>query len=60
MGKGGEYLIAPEAEHWDFVMLVRQSSIESFLAFSNHVSYLEGTGHLLSRDKNMVPLKSLF
>ncbi|WP_025682135.1 DUF1330 domain-containing protein [Paenibacillus maysiensis] len=61
MGKGGEYLIGPEAEHWDFVMLVRQSSIESFLAFSNHISYLEGIGHRTAaiEDSRLLPITEL-
>lgn len=39
------HLIGPEAEHWDFAMLVRKSSLASLLAFLNHISYLEGFGH---------------
>ena len=34
LGRGGAYLIGPPAERWDMAMLVRQSSVESFLAFA--------------------------
>ncbi|WP_253298917.1 DUF1330 domain-containing protein [Paenibacillus barcinonensis] len=61
MGKGGEFLIGPEAEQWDFVMLIRQSSIESFVAFSDHTSYLEGIGHRTAaiEDSRLLPITEL-
>src|ERR1041385_7089164 len=40
LGAGGNFLIGPEAERWDFVMLIRQQSAESFLAFASHEAYL--------------------
>lgn len=51
----------PETEHWDFVMLVRQSITESFLAFSNHLSYLEGTGQRTAaiEDSRLLPITEL-
>jgi len=33
LGAGGAFLIGPEDERWDLAMLVRQSSVQSFLAF---------------------------
>ncbi|WP_145331026.1 DUF1330 domain-containing protein [Paenibacillus xylanexedens] len=61
MGEGGEYLIGPEAEQWDLVMLIRQSSLESFMAFSNHASYLKGIGHRTAaiEDSRLLPLSEL-
>jgi hypothetical protein len=34
-GNGGSFLIGPESERWDRVMLIRQSSAQSFLAFAS-------------------------
>ena len=34
MGEGGPFLIGPEGERWDRVMLVRQKSLEAFVAFA--------------------------
>src|ERR1041385_8468632 len=40
LGSGGPFLIGPEAERWDMVMLVRQQSAEAVLAFASHEAYL--------------------
>ena len=34
VGSGGQFLIGPESERWDLVMLVRQQSVDTFLAFA--------------------------
>jgi hypothetical protein len=44
-GRGGDYFIGPENERWDAVMLIRQSSLASFLAFASNQDYLAGIGH---------------
>ncbi|GAB6930622.1 DUF1330 domain-containing protein [Paenibacillus sp. JCM 10914] len=61
MGNGGEYLIGPEDESWDFVMLIRQSSMQSFLAFSDHTAYLAGIGHRTAaiEDSRLLPITEL-
>jgi hypothetical protein len=58
MGSGGPFLIGPEAEYWDLVVLVRQQSVESFLAFASHKGYLEGIGHRTAavQDSRLLPL----
>lgn len=58
LGSGGAYLIGPEAERWDLVMLVRQQSVESFLAFASHKEYLAGIGHRTAavEDSRLLPL----
>ena len=45
LGSGGDYLIGPVEEGWDMAMLVRQRSVEDFLAFASHEAYLAGIGH---------------
>src|SRR5262245_35903432 len=44
-GNGGPFLIGPADEHWDAVMLVRQRSINDFMAFASNPAYLQGLGH---------------
>lgn len=61
LGSGGPFLIGPEAERWDLVMLVRQQSVESFLAFSAHEAYLAGMGHRTAalEDSRLLPLTEI-
>lgn len=57
-GYGGEFLIGPSHERWDAVMLVRQSSVASFLEFASNQDYLSGIGHRLAalEDSRLLPL----
>jgi len=57
-GHGGQFLIGPDDERWDAAMLVRQSSITSFLAFASNQDYLAGMGHRLAalEDSRLLPL----
>lgn len=57
-GKGGPFLIGPGAERWDAAMLVRQSSVASFLAFASNHGYLAGLGHRVAalEDSRLLPL----
>ena len=58
LGEGGPNLIGPADECWDRVMLVRQSSIQSFLAFAQDPGYLAGLGHRTAAlaDSRLLPL----
>ncbi len=58
MGDGGSYLIGPSDERWDAVLLVQQSSVESFLAFESNQAYLKGIGHRTAalEDSRLLPL----
>jgi hypothetical protein len=57
-GKGGAYLIGPSDERWDAAMLVRQSSVSSFLAFASDREYLVGITHRTAalEDSRLLPL----
>lgn len=57
-GQGGEFLIGPSHERWDAAMLVRQSSVASFLEFASNQDYLSGIGHRLAalEDSRLLPL----
>ena len=58
VGSGGPFLIGPDAERWDLVMLVRQSSVAAFMAFAADTDYLAGLGHRTAalEDSRMLPL----
>ena len=58
LGAGGNYLVGPSDERWDMAMLVRQSSVDSFLAFSGNTDYLAGMGHRSAalEDSRLLPL----
>lgn len=58
LGKGGKYLIGPQDEPWDLVMLVRQKSLADFMAFSKNEAYLAGMGHRTAalEDSRLLPL----
>jgi uncharacterized protein (DUF1330 family) len=61
MGEGGSFLIGPEHERWDRVILVCQSSVQSFLAFATDAEYLAGLGHRTAAldDSRLLPLVEL-
>ncbi|MGD8681056.1 MAG: hypothetical protein PVJ33_11860 [Lysobacterales bacterium] len=52
------WFIGPEDEHWDQVMLVRQHSLQAFLAFASDEKYLAGLGHRTAAlaDSRLLPL----
>jgi hypothetical protein len=58
LGTGGDYLIGPPGEGWDLAMLVKQSSVASFMAFASDPDYLTGIGHRIAavRDSRILPL----
>jgi hypothetical protein len=59
LGKGGHFLIGPQDEHWDFVMLIRQNSLADFMSFSSNQEYLKGLGHRTAaiEDSRLLPLE---
>jgi hypothetical protein len=61
LGAGGPFLIGPEHERWDRAMLVRQSSVRSFMAFATDAAYLAGLGHREAalEDSRLLPLVEL-
>lgn len=61
LGVGGPFLIVLEDERWDRAMLVRQSSVASFLAFAEHDAYRAGLGQRIAalEDSRLLPLTEL-
>ena len=58
LGQGGPWLIGPAEARWDCAMLVRQASLQSFMAFESHGPYLAGLGHRTAaiEDSRLLPL----
>ncbi|MBG0760510.1 DUF1330 domain-containing protein [Vibrio cidicii] len=58
LGDGGKYFIGPDDEQWDVVMLIKQSSIENFIAFASNPEYLAGIGHRTAAilDSRLLPI----
>ena len=57
-GRGGPYLIGPEADRWDLVLLVRHRSAAVFLSFASNPAYLAGIGHRVAalEDSRLLPI----
>jgi len=63
-GAASDYVIGPDSEKWDVVLLVEHASAEKFIAFAQDEEYLKGAGHRTaaladSRLLPSVPLQSL-
>ena len=60
-GEGGPFLIGPEEEYWDRVLLVRQASIEKFIGFASNQDYLRGIGHRTAalEDSRLLPISAI-
>lgn len=60
VGEGGPFLIGPQNERWDRVLLVRQKNVAAFLAFATDATYLAGIGHRTAAvlDTRLLPLIS--
>lgn len=44
-GGSGTFLIGPQAEQWDWMLLVRHKSREAFMRLASNKEYLAGLGH---------------
>lgn len=60
-GTGGDFLIGPAGKGWDMVLLIRQQSVDHFVAFATNPEYMKGIGHRVAavRDSRIVPLEDL-
>src|SRR5262245_23546034 len=60
-GEGGPFLIGPENERWDRALLVRQRSVEAFMAFAANEQYLACLAHRSAAvlDSRLLPLTQL-
>ena len=55
---GGEILFRPANEYWDAVLLIKQNSVNSFLAFESDMEYMKGIGHRTAAlaDSRLLPI----
>lgn len=60
-GEGGQFLIGPHGERWDRALIVRQRSVDAFMAFAEDEAYLTGLGHRTAaiQDSRLLPLNAL-
>lgn len=58
-GRGGSFLIGPPGLGWDAALLVRQSSVEGFLAFARSPDVMAGAGHRTAAlaESRLLPLE---
>ncbi|WMJ69623.1 DUF1330 domain-containing protein [Stenotrophomonas sp. 24(2023)] len=61
LAEAGPWLIGPQDEHWHQALLIRQHSVEAFMAFAQHGPYLAGLGHRTAAlaDSRLLPLSAL-
>lgn len=61
MGEGVNYLIGPTNESWDLMLLIKQNSVESFLAFESNQEYMKGIGHRTAalEDSRLLPINEI-
>jgi uncharacterized protein (DUF1330 family) len=61
LGEGGRFLIGPEEESWDRIMLVRQTGMEAFFNFAREEEYLAGLGHRTAAllDSRLLPISEI-
>ena len=57
-GQGSSFLIGPEGEGWDVVMLVKHVSVDVFMSFASNEGYLAIKGHREAalEDSRLLPL----
>ena len=57
-GKCSPFMIGPEAEEWDAMLLVQHESAERFIAFAQDEAYLKIAGHRTAalEDSRLLPI----
>ena len=60
-GKGGSFLIGPDHEYWDKVLLVKHKSVRVFMQFAQNKEYLKGIGHRSAAlaDSRLLPIEDV-
>ncbi|WP_298421405.1 DUF1330 domain-containing protein [uncultured Kordia sp.] len=56
-GKSKNFLIGPESEKWDAILVVEHLSVEKFMAFAQNKDYLKTIGHRTAalEDSRLLP-----
>ena len=60
-GTASSFLIGPESENWDAVLLVEHESAAKFISFAQDPEYLKGAGHRTAalEDSRLLPSTAL-
>lgn len=59
IGTADQYFIGPNDASWDLVFLVKQKSLQHFMAFATNEGYLAGIGHRTAAvaDSRLLPIQ---
>lgn len=57
-GNGKDFLIGPQEEYWDAILLVEHQSVKEFMLFAQNENYLKGAGHRAAAldDSRLLPV----
>jgi len=58
MAETGKNLIGPADEQWDVAMIIRQRSLDDFMAFASNPGFMAGLGHRKAAllDSRLLPM----
>ena len=58
-GNAESFLIGPDSEKWDVVLLVEHESVATFMKFAQNPDYLKNAGHRTAalEDSRLLPIK---
>lgn len=61
LGKSEHFFIGPMEEKWDLVMIIKQKSLDSFLAFASDPKYQVVIGHREAAidDSRLLPIEAI-
>jgi len=59
-GNSNAFLIGPDYEHWDCVLLIEHQSVKKFMEFAQNETYLRTMGHRTAalEDSRLLPITS--
>ncbi|BDD05273.1 DUF1330 domain-containing protein [Aureibacter tunicatorum] len=60
-GKSKDYIIGPDSEKWDAVLLVEHESVMKFMEFAQNEDYLKNAGHRTAalEDSRLLPTNEI-
>ncbi|MEB2777444.1 DUF1330 domain-containing protein [Algoriphagus sp. D3-2-R+10] len=60
-GRSQNYLIGPDSEKWDAVLLVEHESVLQFMKFAQNLDYLKNAGHRTAalEDSRLLPTNEI-
>lgn len=60
-GKANSFLIGPDSEKWDAILLVEHDSVSKFMEFARNEDYLKNAGHRTAalEDSRLLPTNEI-